>query len=460
MSLNPQLPYNGWAGRLKTVRPELLLAPFQVKETGPRGTGFDNHTSQTYMPGAIKESLMETTFDDIRVAYDLFKGVIHPSPLLFSGYLTRKFGSEVLLKLENLQETGSFKVRGAYNRLLRLDDDEKGRGVIAASAGNHAQGVAWAATKLGIKATIVMPEDVSLRKLMAVREFDCEVILYGGRYDEAYGHAVEISGQTGKILIPGFDDPHIVAGQGTIALEISQMLDEETTIIVSVGGGGLISGIAIAAKTLQPRTRIIGVQTESCPSALRSLECNCPTAVTVQPTLADGIAVNRVGELNFSLIQKYVDGVVAVDEEGIAGAILDLMDKTSIIAEGAGAAPLTALMENKVSVRAKRYILIVSGGNIEINTIDRILQRGSIKMGRRIRIEVNLLDVPGSLSGLLQILAQERANILHIFHDRLDIRNPIQVSRVVLNLETRGPEHGTAIVQNLAQAGYRVRKVL
>ena len=403
---------------------------------------------------------MSVEFKDIRTAQERFAGVIQPSPLVRSSCLSRLLGSEVLLKLENLQETGSFKVRGAYNRLLHLSPEEKGKGVIAASAGNHAQGVAWAATRLGIQATIVMPEDVSIRKLLAVKEYGAEVILFGKQFGEAYTHAEALAGPAGKTMIPAFADPHVISGQGTVGLEIMEALDEDTAVVVPVGGGGLISGVAVAAKAMVPKVRIIGVQTSVCPSTIRSLEQGSPAVVEVCHTLADGIAVNRPGDLNFSIIQKYVDEVVEVDEESIASAIFNLLDQANIIAEGSGAVPLAALMEGRIASRAKRYVLIISGGNIEINTIDRILQRGSIRMGRLIRIEADLPDIPGSLWKLLGIVAREKANILHIFHDRLNLENPLQVSRVKLNLETRGHDHAQGVVAKLREAGYDIRQTL
>lgn len=404
--------------------------------------------------------MMTPAMKDLVAAKARFEGVIYPSPLIHSSAISRLLGADIFLKLENLQETGSFKVRGAYNRLALLDASERKRGVIAASAGNHAQGVAWAATRLGIGVTIVMPEDVSIRKLLAVKQFGAEVILFGTQFADAYKQAEELSRKTGKIMIPAFADPYVVAGQGTIGVEISEVLDENTMIIVPVGGGGLISGIAIAVKSLFPKARIIGVQTKACPSTIRSLEKGSPVVVEVCHTLADGIAVNRPGDVNLSIIQKYVDEVVDVDEESIASAIFNLLDKANVIAEGAGAVPLAALMENRIATKAKRYVLIISGGNIEINTIDRILQRGSLRMGRLIRIEVDLLDVPGSLWKLMGIIAKEKANILHIFHDRLNLENPIQVSRVKLNLETRGHDHAKEVMEKLKEAGYDVRQIL
>ncbi len=403
---------------------------------------------------------MPPTLKDIQEAQGRFSGAIFPSPLIHSTYFSRLTNSDVFLKLENLQETGSFKVRGAYNRLNAMTSEEKERGVVAASAGNHAQGVAWASKRLGIQATIVMPESVSIRKLLSVKEYGAEVVLTGAHLSDALTHALQLAEETGKTFVPPFDDPLVVAGQGTIALELSDILEEDTAIIVPVGGGGLISGIAIAAKGTAPNIRIIGVQTESCPSAIRSLDQGNPIAVDVGHTLADGIAVNKPSPLTFSVMQKLVDEVIEVDEEGIAGAILNLLEKANIVAEGAGAVPLAALMEERISKKAKRYVLVISGGNIEINTIDRILQRGSIKMGRLIRIQVNLLDVPGSLWKLMGIIAEERANVLHIFHDRLNPENPIQVSLVKLSLETRGHDHARDLVKRLEEAGYDVKQAL
>jgi threonine dehydratase len=402
--------------------------------------------------------MVEPTLEEIRQSAERLKGAVHPSPVVRSGHCSRVFGSEVYLKLENLQETGSFKVRGAFNRIFQLGPDEKKRGVITASAGNHAQGVAWAAERLGIHSTVVMPEEVSIRKLLAVREYGADVVLKGNSYDEAYEHAGTLAGSEGMVMIPAFDDPQIVAGQGTIALELAELLDEDTAVVVPVGGGGLISGIAIAAKSLCPGVKVFGVQTESCPAVVRSLGEQDSAAVNLSPTLADGIAVRRPGELTLSIIRKWVDDVVAVDEETIAGAVLDLMDRCSVVAEGAGATPLAALMGHKLGAGRKRTILIVSGGNIEIHTVDRILHRGSIRMGRLIKLEVNVPDVPGSLWKLTGILAERKANILHISHDRLDLANPIQVSRVTLSLETRGHDHAREIVSALEETGYVVRR--
>jgi threonine dehydratase len=408
----------------------------------------------------MKNEMMTPDLKDIEAAREGFQSLIHPSPIIRSAYFSRLIGADIFLKLENLQETGSFKVRGAFNRLSALSPEEKKRGVIAASAGNHAQGVAWAAARLGISATIVMPEDVSVRKYLAVRDYGGDILLFGKHYSESYGRALSLAEEKGSILIPGFDDAHIIAGQGTIALEMAEYVGDDTVIVSSAGGGGLLSGIAIGAKALHPGTRIIGVQTQSCPAIVRSIQEGRPVSVEVSPTLADGIAVSRPGDLTFSVIQEYVDDVVAVDEEAITGAILNLLEKANIIAEGAGAAPLAALLSGILPVDSKRYILVISGGNIEINTIDRILQRGSITEGRLIRMEVDLLDMPGSLHRLLGIIAREKANILHIFHDRLNLENPITVSRVELDLEIRGHDHADLLFDRLEAEGYRVRRIL
>jgi threonine dehydratase len=369
-------------------------------------------------------------------------------------------GSELLLKLENLQETGSFKIRGAYNRLSELDPEERVRGVVAASAGNHAQGVAWAANILGITATVVMPEEVSIRKLMAVREYGTEIILHGSNYDEAYARALEVSREKGKTLIPAFDDPLVIAGQGTIGMEISPAIADGDAVVVPVGGGGLISGIATWIKKVHPEVPIIGVQTKNCPSMIQSLNRQCAVTIDGTPTLADGILVKRPGDLTFPIIKKVVDEMVEVNEEAIAGAIMTLLDQVNVIAEGAGAAPLAALMEGELSTAATRFILIISGGNIEVNTLDRIIQKGSVKMGKLIRVQADLLDKPGSLWRFLKIIGDEKANILHIFHDRLAPDNPVGISRVKLNLETRGPDHSHELMMKLQRAGYQVKRIL
>lgn len=402
---------------------------------------------------------MQLTISHIRQAAERFSGIVQPSPVIRSGHFSRSRDADVFLKLENLLETGSFKVRGAYNRLSHLSEDERGRGVIAASAGNHAQGVAWSAGRLGIKATIVMPEDVSIKKLMAVRGYGAEIVLSGSSYGEASARAEETARRTGQVLIPAFDDVHVIAGQGTVGLELADFLEDGDAVVVPVGGGGLISGVAVAVKEMNPGVSVIGVQTRNCPSAVRSLETGRPVEVEVLPTLADGIAVSRPGTLTFPIIQRYVDEVVEVSEEGIAGAVLDLLEKANVLAEGAGAAPLAAMEEGRITSRARRVILVISGGNMETQTIDRIIQRGSVRMGRRIRLAVNIPDTPGSLWRLLGVIARERANILHILHDRLDLQNPLNVSRVVLNLETRGHDHIHQLLARVEEAGYAARRI-
>jgi len=402
---------------------------------------------------------IEPDLDDIKLAYSRLRGVIPASPFIRSGYFSRLIQGDVFLKLENLQETGSFKVRGAYYRLLQLNGEDRKRGVIAASAGNHAQGVAWAATRLGIKSTIVMPESAPLRKYLAVKDYGADVIQFGHQYHEAYSRALQISRETGSVLIPAFDDFRVICGQGTIGVEIQDALDENTAVLVPVGGGGLISGIGAAVKSINPATQVIGVQARGFSSMARSLEKGSIVSTVAGATIADGIAVNQPGELTFGMAQKYVDRIIEVDEDAIAGAVLNLMEKTNVIAEGAGAVPLAALFEDRAARAVKRCILIISGGNIDINVIDRILHRGAIKMGRMIRIEANIPDLPGALRDLLTIVAKTKANILNIDHDRLDPSNPIDVSRVTLDLETRGHEHGREILDILMAEGYAVSRI-
>ncbi len=400
---------------------------------------------------------MHLTIEDIRSAHTTLQQVLPATPLIRSGSLSRQVGAEVCLKLENLQETGSFKVRGAYNRLLRLTEDERAEGVVAASAGNHAQGVAWAANRLGLRATVVMPKNASIRKLAAVREMGAQVVLHGSCFDDAKTHAAELSAKSGKVLIPAFDDLHVMAGQGTIGVEINEVLTPDTTVVVPVGGGGLISGIATAVKSINPAVRVVGVQTQSCPSAQASREMGKPIRVDALPTLADGIAVSKTGDLTYDIMRDFVDEIVTVDEEAIAGAVFTFIERAGLVVEGAGAVPLAALMERRIHIQSRRYVLIVSGGNVETAVIDRILQRGAMRMGRLIRLELDLPDVPGALWNLLGIVAELEANILHIVHDRLSLQTPIKFSRVQLNLETRDAEHSQDIVDRLEKADYHVR---
>lgn len=395
---------------------------------------------------------------EIERAGDQIGRVILRTPIIYSEALSKLTGKEIFLKLENLQKTGSFKIRGAYYKLSRLSGSKRVREVVAASAGNHAQGVAYASSLLGIHSTIVMPESAPLAKQMATRAYGGEVILFGRNTDEALCHARGME-ETGRIFIHPFDDEEVIAGQGTIGLEILEDVPEVEGIIVPVGGGGLISGISTIVKKRKPKVRIIGVQSSHAPAAVRSLERKRIVEVKVKPTLADGIAVGKIGEITFPILQQKVDEMVIVEEEEIASAILMLMERKRLVAEGAGASPLAALLSRRIRIKAKKVVLVISGGNIDVHLLDRIIEKGLTRTGRMARFEVLLRDVPGSLTKLTGLVAQHHANILHIIHERAARDIPIGFSKVILVLETRGPDHIREIKKGLKEKGYLLQKL-
>jgi threonine dehydratase len=395
-------------------------------------------------------------WEEIESARNKIQQVILRTPLIYSETLSKLTRKEVFLKLENLQKTGSFKIRGAYYRLSELPPPMKKRGVVAASAGNHAQGVALASSILGIHSTIVMPEGVSLAKQMATQSYGGEILLFGQTTDEALGYAKRLV-KDGKTLIHPFDDEQIIAGQGTIGLEILEEIPDVEAIIVPVGGGGLISGIATIVKKKRCAVKIIGVQSVHAPSAFYSLKRKEIVETKVKPTLADGIAIRRVGEITFPMIRKGVDEIVTVNEDEIASAILMLIERKRIVAEGAGAAPLAALLSRRLRMRWKRIVLVISGGNIDVNLLDRIIEKGLAQTGRLVRFSILLRDVPGALAKLSGLVAQHRANILHIIHERATRDIPIGFSKVILVLETRGSDHIREIKKGLKEKAYSLR---
>jgi threonine dehydratase len=395
-------------------------------------------------------------WEEIEVAHRKIQKIILRTPMIYSDTFSKRTGKEVFLKLENLQKTGSFKIRGAYYKMSCLTPLVKKRGVVAASAGNHAQGVALASSILGIHSTIVMPEGVSLAKQMATQAYGGEIVLFGQNTDEALRHAKKLTG-TGKFLIHPFDDEQVIAGQGTIGLEILEEVPGVEAIIVPMGGGGLISGIAAIVRKRRPDVKMIGVQSIHAPSAFYSFKRKKIVEVKVKPTLADGIAIQRVGEITFPIIQKGVDEIVTVEEDEIASAILLLMERKRIVAEGAGATPLAALLSNRLKTRLKKIVLVISGGNIDFHLLDRIIEKGLAQTGRLVRMSILLRDVPGSLSTLTNLVAQHRANILHIIHERAVKDIPIGFSRVILVLETRGSDHIREIKKGVKAKGYFLR---
>ena len=392
-------------------------------------------------------------WEEIEVAHQKIQKIVLRTPMIYSDTFSKLTGKEVFLKLENLQKTGSFKIRGAYYKLSQLSPSMKKKGVVAASAGNHAQGVALASSSLGIHSTIVMPEGVSLAKQMATQAYGGEMVLFGQNTDEALRHAKNLTG-AGKCLIHPFDDEQVIAGQGTIGLEILAEVPGVEAIIVPMGGGGLISGIAAIVRKRRPEVKMIGVQSIHAPSAFYSFKRRKIVEVKVKPTLADGIAIQRVGEITFPIIQKGVDEIVTVEEDEIASSILLLMERKRIVAEGAGATPLAALLSKKLKTRLKKIVLVISGGNIDFHLLDRIIEKGLARTGRLVRMSILLRDVPGSLSTLTNLVAQHRANILHIIHERAAKEIPIGFSRVILVLETRGSDHIREIKKGVKAKGY------
>ncbi|GAQ25257.1 MULTISPECIES: threonine ammonia-lyase [Tepidanaerobacter] len=392
--------------------------------------------------------------DDIEEARKTLNNVAYNTGLVHNTTFSEMTGNSIYLKMENLQKTGSFKIRGAFNKIAHLPKKYKKKGVIAASAGNHAQGVAMAAKAYGIKATIVMPKHAPLSKIAATRGYGAEVILHGHLYDEAYEKAREIQEETGAVFIHPFDDPEVIAGQGTIGIEILEDLPDTDIIIVPVGGGGLISGIAVATKSIKPDIKIIGVQSKNMPSMAESIFKDRITTVDGMPTIADGIAVKTPGKITFEIVKRYVDNIVTVDEDEIANAILLLMERAKVIAEGAGAASVAALLNRMGQLKDKKIVALLSGGNIDVNMLSRIIDSGLVKSGRKVFINTLIPDRPGTLGILLNRLADTGANVLSVTHNRSSRDIPIGYAKVELELETTSEEHIEEIKELLSLDNY------
>ncbi len=403
--------------------------------------------------------MSEVNIDSIRQAYERLKGIVHHTPLDYSRTFSRLSGCEAYLKLENLQKTGSFKIRGAYNKIQTLSEQEKARGVIAASAGNHAQGVAFGARQAGLKATIVMPEIAPLAKVVATRDYQAEVVLKGTVYDEAYQEALKIQQETGSTFVHAFNDSAVIAGQGTIGLEILQDLPDVDAIVVPIGGGGLIAGIASAVKAVAPHVKIYGVQAQGASAMYLSKAAHSHKTTNDAVTIADGIAVKVPGDLTFAIVDRLVDEIVTVDDEDIAGSILLLLERSKMMVEGAGAVSLAALIHDKIPCKRK-VVCVISGGNIDVNFISRIIERGLVKAGRRIKICTNVLDRPGELQRLLYTIGKLQGNIIHVYHDRVERHVPLGQAVVEISLETRDAMHSDMIMQALSQQGYVVELIV
>jgi threonine dehydratase len=399
------------------------------------------------------------TLPDVQAALGRIRDRIYLSPCARSETLSRLTGTNAFLKLENLQMTGAYKERGALNKLLLLSAAERAKGLIAASAGNHAQGVAYHGGRLGVATTIVMPETTPIMKVANTRAHGARVVLQGANFDEAYTEARRMEQSEGLTFIHPFDDPQIIAGQGTVGLELLEQVPDLDAVLVPVGGGGLISGIAVAIKALRPAVRIIGVEAEGIPCMKAALEAGALVTLEPSSTLADGIAVKRAGELTFEHVRKHVDEIVTVSEEEIASAILYLLEKEKTVAEGAGAVGVAALMNRKVrGLAGKRVVPVISGGNIDVNLIARIIERGLVKDGRLVRVSVNLLDKPGQLAIVSTIISGARANVIEVHHTRA-FASRFGNTTLQLTLETRGTEHVEEILAALRAEGYTVEQL-
>jgi threonine dehydratase len=396
------------------------------------------------------------SLDGIQKAAKLIEAYVLRTPLIYSPTFSKMTGAEVYLKLENLQKGGSFKIRGATYKIL-TKRDQLGSGIVAASIGNHAQGVAMAARTAGIPATVVMPVWTSITKQEATREYGAEVVLKGQTLVESLEIAKQMAASSGKTFIHPYDDPDLITGQGTVGLEILEDLPDVDAIIVPVGGGGLISGVAIAAKAIRSGIRIIGVQAEACPSAYEALKEGKPSVVEEKSSIADAIMVTKIGDAAFPILKEKADEIALVSEEQIAAAILLLLERKKVLAEGAGASPLAALLSSAVHLpKGNKVVLLISGGNVDSPLLDRIIRQGLLRHGRIMRLSVTLEDRPGSLAGLLDLVARTQANIIHIYHARNERDLPIFQTRVELELETRSIDHITKIANALKDAGYNI----
>lgn len=393
---------------------------------------------------------------EIYNASRVLKGVARRTPIMFASRLNEE--AKINLKCENLQNTGSFKLRGAYYKISQLTDDEKSRGVIACSAGNHAQGVALGASRNGIKSIICLPAGAPLSKVEATKGYGAEVCLVPGVYDDAYAKAIELRDEKGYTFVHPFDDEKVIAGQGTIGLEILEDMPEVEAIIVPIGGGGLISGVAFAVKQLRPDVKVYGVQSEGAPSMYQSLKEGKRIHLNSVKTIADGIAVKEPGPNTFELIKKYVDEVVTVSEDEIAAAILALMEQKKLVAEGAGAVAVAAAMFNKVPIKGKNVVCVVSGGNIDVSAHNRAVRRGLVKSGRDCSLIIDLQDKPGQLAGVLNVVSEHGGNVMSVVHERNTDNTDVNGCLLHLNIETRNHSHINEIKDALRSAGYLILK--
>ena len=394
------------------------------------------------------------TLDNVYRASHALKGVIRTTDVIYAPKL--RSDAEIYLKTENLQITGSFKVRGSYYKMSRLTDEEKARGVIACSAGNHAQGVALSAQKNGIKSVICLPDGAPISKVEATKSYGAEVCLVEGVYDDAYRRALELRDEMGYTFIHPFNDEDVIAGQGTIALEVIEQLPDLDAIVVPVGGGGLISGIAYTVKTLCPNVKVYGVQAAGAPSMANSVRNGKIEELPSVSTIADGIAVKTPGTLTYEMCQKYVDEIVTVTDDEISAAILTLMEQQKLVTEGAGAAAVAAVMFNKIDVKGKKTVCVLSGGNIDVTILSRVIRRGLLMSGRTCQLMIELMDKPGQLKNVSRIIADLGGNVTSVHHERANEGSDVNGCYLRIMLETRNFEHIAEIKRALTDFGFKL----
>ena len=400
------------------------------------------------------EPIKEMTLDNVYKASYVLKNVVRKTDVLYAPKL--KPGTELYLKTENLQVTGSFKVRGAYYKMSQLTDEERQRGVIACSAGNHAQGVALAAQKNGIKAVICLPDGAPISKVEATRSYGAEICLVEGVYDDAYNKALQLRDEYGYTFIHPFDDPDVIAGQGTIALELAEQVPDMDAVIVPIGGGGLISGIAYAIKSLNPRIKVYGVQASGAPSMLNSIHDSHIETLDSVFTIADGIAVKKPGSLTYDICSKYVDEIVTVTDDEISAAILALMEQHKLVTEGAGAVSVAAAMFGKVDIENRKTVCILSGGNIDVTILSRVITRGLIMSGRSCQLMIELVDKPGQLMNVSRIIAEQGGNVTSVHHEHSNEGSDVTGCYLRVVLETRNFAHIESIKKALTDAGIKI----
>ena len=394
------------------------------------------------------------TIDNVYRAHNTLKGVVRKTDVIYAPKL--RVGADLYLKTENLQNTGSFKLRGAYYKMTRLTDEEKARGVVACSAGNHAQGVALAAKKNGIKAVICLPDGAPISKVEATKSYGAEVCLVEGVYDDAYNHALKLRDEQGYTFIHPFNDEDVIAGQGTIGLELMEQLPELDAVIVPIGGGGLISGIAYTIKTINPKVKVYGVQASGAPSMKKSIDDGEIEELSSVSTIADGIAVKKPGDNTYAICQKYVDEIVTVTDDEISAAILALMEQHKLVTEGAGAVSVAAAMFDKVPVAGKKVACVLSGGNIDVTILSRVIKRGLLMSGRSYQLMIELMDKPGQLKNVSRIIADLGGNVTSVHHERANEGSDVNGCYLRIILETRNYEHIAEIKKALTDFGFKL----